>query len=234
MNITARKDNLVPLLTDIALFGTLTSEQLRFLAVSCFPRRVPKGRLIFDKGEQLNGFYAVRTGRVKLAILSPEGADRVVQIALAGDALGEAMGLLQRPSPVYAQALCSSELLFFRRDRVLAAAARWPNLGMLFLEQACERVHQLVQDLEACCLQSAMQRVAGYLLDNLCPRRDANCCGEAVLPAGKAVVASRLNLTPETFSRELRHLSSKGIISVERCTVLVLDAPGLRVAAGRD
>ncbi len=74
------------------------------------------------------------------------------------------------------------------------------------------------------------------MLDNLCPGYEsgANLCAEVVLPAGKAVVASRLNLTPETFSRELRNLSRDGVISVERCTVLVHDTANLRAAAGRD
>jgi len=236
MNTAAREDNFVTLVPEIGLFRHLTGEQLRFLAAECYPRQVPKGCLIFEKGCVLGGFYAVRGGRVKLAVLSPEGAERVVQIALPGDTLGVSVGLIDRPSPVYAQALCGSDLLFFRAERVREAASRWPALGMLFLERACNRVHELYRDLEACCLQTALQRVAGYLVDSLGGGRAAASRPrlQVELPAGKAVVASRLNLTPETFSRELRHLSDEGVISVERCTVRVHDRDRLHAAAARD
>ncbi|MEA3275073.1 MAG: Crp/Fnr family transcriptional regulator [Pseudomonadota bacterium] len=236
MNSAAREETFVPLLSDFPLFRGLNGEQLRFLAAECFPRSASKGFVVCEKGSFLEGFFAVRKGRVKLAVLTAEGAERVVQIVLPGDTFGEAVGLLDRPSPVYAQALCDSELLFFRADRVRAAVTRWPALGFLFLEKACERVYALYRDLEACCLQSALQRVAGFLLDNLsCGRgRLLEGAPQVVLPAGKAVVASRLNLTPETFSRELRHLVGEGVISVDRSVVHVHAPDRLQAAAAQD
>jgi len=236
MNTAAREDNFVPLLSDITLFEGLSSEQLRFLAAECYPRQAPKGCVIFEKGTLLGGFYAVREGRVKLAVLSAEGAERVVQIALSGDTLGESLGLIDQPSPVYAQALYSSTLLYFRAERVREAMVRWPSLCTVFLAQFCRRAHELYRDLETCCLQTALQRVAAYLLDTLDGSDGvlARSPSEVVLPAGKAVVASRLNLTPETFSRELRLLSDEGVISVERCTVRVQDRDRLIAAASRD
>jgi CRP-like cAMP-binding protein len=236
MNTAAREDNFVPLLSGIGLFKGLSREQLRFLAAECYPRAAPKGYVIFEKGSLLGGLYAVREGRVKLAVLSPDGTERVVQIVVPGETLGDSLGLIDRPSPVYAQALSKSSLLFFRADRVLEAALRWPTLGALLLAESCRRVHDLYRDLEACCLQSALQRVASFLLDSLdgCNGFTARTACQVVLPAGKAVVASRLNLTPETFSRELRVLSDDGVISVERCTVLVHDRDRLLTAAGCD
>lgn len=235
MNTAARQDNCFPLLTDIELFHGMSSEQLRYLAADCYRRHALKGQVICDKGAVLDGFYAVREGCVKLAMLSAEGSERVVQIALAGDTFGEGLGLMGRPSPVYAQTLCDSQLLFFRAEPVRVALLRWPALAMIFLTQTCNRVHELYRDLEACCLQSALQRVAGYLLDRLdCPQDQMHAgASQVFLPAGKAVVASRLNLTPETFSRELRHLSSLGVISVERCIVHILSPERLKEVAGR-
>jgi len=235
MNTAAREDNFVPLLSGISLFEGLSGEQLRFLAAECFSRPAPKGCVIFEKGSRLGGFYAVREGRIKLAVLSAEGAERVVQIALVGDTVGESIGLVDRPSPVYAQAICNSQLLFFRAERVRAAVARWSSLAAIFLEQSWFRVGELYRDLESCCLQTAMQRVAAYLLDHLSDGTPhARRSMQVVLPAGKAVVASRLNLTPETFSRELRHLADQGVISVQRCIVQVHDEERLRSATVGD
>jgi len=42
------------------------------------------------------------------------------------------------------------------------------------------------------------------------------------------VVASRLNMTPEHFSRVLHELSSAGLIEVDGRTVRIIDLEGLR------
>mgnify|MGYP001818989503 CR=1 FL=1 len=235
MNTAVRQDNCVPLLTDIALFQGLTGEQLRFIGTDCCRKRANKGLILCEKGVRLDGFYAVRQGRIKLAMLSAEGAERVVQIALPGETFGEGVGLAGHALPFYAQALTEAELLFFRAEHIKAAVARWPALAMLLLDQACARMQELYHDLEACCLQSALQRVAGYLQDRLDCLRDQHPSAPAriALPAGKAVVASRLNLTPETFSRELRQLSAAGIIRVDKGLVQILDQGRLADATGR-
>ena len=44
-----------------------------------------------------------------------------------------------------------------------------------------------------------------------------------VLPASKHVIASRLNLTPETLSRILHGLSESGLIAVKGKRIAVLD-----------
>lgn len=43
------------------------------------------------------------------------------------------------------------------------------------------------------------------------------------LPASKHLIASRLNLTPESFSRILHLLTEAGLIRVEKKTILILD-----------
>jgi CRP-like cAMP-binding protein len=48
------------------------------------------------------------------------------------------------------------------------------------------------------------------------------------LPAGKAVIASALSLTPETFSRELRRLVEQNLISVHRNSIYVHDTARMR------
>lgn len=47
------------------------------------------------------------------------------------------------------------------------------------------------------------------------------------LPASKHVIASRLNLTPETLSRILHGLSESGLITVNGKQITVLDVASL-------
>jgi CRP-like cAMP-binding protein len=52
------------------------------------------------------------------------------------------------------------------------------------------------------------------------------------LPAAKATLASRLSLTPETFSRVLRDLSDTGLITVHGRQIILHDPVALAQAAG--
>jgi CRP-like cAMP-binding protein len=48
------------------------------------------------------------------------------------------------------------------------------------------------------------------------------------LSAGKSVIASRLNMTPEHFSRILHELGHAGVIEIEGRTVRIPDLEKLR------
>ena len=56
----------------------------------------------------------------------------------------------------------------------------------------------------------------------------AGTLAELRLPASKGVIASRLNLTPEHFSRILHELTDAGLIRVEGRSFFILDVDGLR------
>ena len=71
----------------------------------------------------------------------------------------------------------------------------------------------------------------GYLLRETQPEDH----GEPItvsLPMSKTVLASRLNLTPQHFSRVGHDLSAAGLIRVEGRGIAILRAEGLRAYEG--
>jgi CRP-like cAMP-binding protein len=90
------------------------------------------------------------------------------------------------------------------------------------------RLHSLIADVESYTLRSSAQRLIGYLLQHA-PDDDGNANQvEIRLPTSKHVLASRLNLTPETFSRILHDLSDSGLIEVQGRVIKVPDLQRLR------
>jgi Mn-dependent DtxR family transcriptional regulator len=69
--------------------------------------------------------------------------------------------------------------------------------------------------------------VIGFLLHATVGDPDTVRECTVVLPATKQVLASRLNLTPETFSRVLRGLSADGLITVDGRRITLHDVPRL-------
>ena len=72
-------------------------------------------------------------------------------------------------------------------------------------------------------MRSGAQRVIGYLLRDVQGATPEGTEGEVTLPIGKGVIASRLNLTPQHFSRILHELTAQGLITVEGRKVRITD-----------
>ena len=71
----------------------------------------------------------------------------------------------------------------------------------------------------------------GYLLRQDVERPEAVASYTVTLPTSKAIVASRLNLTPEHFSRILHELAAAGLIEVNGRAVRIPDLERLRRGA---
>ena len=75
-------------------------------------------------------------------------------------------------------------------------------------------------------MRSSRQRVIGYLLADCEP----DACGPHTLrlSTSKGVVASRLSITQEHFSRILHDLAAHGLIDVQARLIRIADVPRLR------
>ena len=97
-------------------------------------------------------------------------------------------------------------------------------MALRLLAGLSRRLHRLVASMEAVCMLSSRERVIGFLLNELQHEER----GVIELPSTKAVVASTLNLTPETFSRILHALEKEEIIQIRGRRIQVLEVHRLR------
>lgn len=215
-------------LANLALFHELGTEDLERIATGTTELRVQKGRVLFRRGEPCVGFHVIVYGRVKLGFVSPQGTEKVIEILGPGQSFGEAVMFLDRPYPVNAECLADSLLLHISKATVDAELARDMRLARRMLAGLSRRLVSLVHDVEAYSLRSGMQRVIGYLLRDIDQHEDLTPPIRIVLDTSKGVIASRLNLTPEHFSRILGELSSEKLITVKGAEITILDPERLR------
>jgi CRP-like cAMP-binding protein len=230
MNTADREKTHLDLLAAAPGFAALPIDATRYIAGGCHQRTAARDQLLYDKGETLKGFYVLLDGRAKLAVLSADGAERVLNIVLPGRTFGESAALLGRPCPLYAQALTNCRLMFVQTDRVRGAIQRWPEAALAMLTLVAQRNQHLIEDLEACCLHSAAQRLCSFLLREAVSDIDQPDVGTLILPAAKTVVASSLNISAETFSRELHTLAHQGLVHVQRREIRIPSLSRLRAS----
>ena len=212
----------------LPLFAGLTAEQLGVIAAGCRTTALRRGEILFHQGDPVHGFYFVLGGQMQLTVAAADGAEKVVEIVPAGESFGEAVVFDGITYPVTASALVDSELLAISSQAVLRLLDRDPSFARRLLANMAVRLRRLVRDVESYSLRTSEQRVIGLLLHQIEAGGGdlpASCAVE--LPASKQTLASRLSLTPETFSRVLRGLSAEGLISVQGRRVLLHDVPAL-------
>lgn len=217
-------------LGSLPLFSQLAAPPLDAVARASRWRRLDRGEVLFVAGQDCDAFFCVVRGQVKLTLSGADGGEKVLEIISGGETFGEAVMFAGRPYPVTATALLPSELLVVPAVTVLELVGADPLFARQMLAGMSIRLHTMISDLESISLRSATQRVAGLLLGLRADVHAADGTSVIALPAAKAVLASRLNLTPETFSRTLRELSRTGVINVAGRRITVLDAERLASA----
>ena len=227
-----RPINVESLLTHIPLFEGLATKEIARIARSSREIHVSKGDILFHKGDPCNGFNLLVYGQVKLAFTSQQGSEKVVEILQQGQSFGEAVMFMEKPYIVFAQALTDSLLLHVSKQAVFDEIERDHDLCRTMLAGMAMRLHQLRNDVESYSLHSGKERIIGYLLRELA-EEDQNGINVAVtLPTNKGVIASRLNLTQEHFSRILHELTELGLIIVEGRKIHIPNAANLRKHEG--
>lgn len=213
-------------LANLPLFRQTDRTELARLAAGTTEITAPRGTVLFRRGDSCEGFHVVVYGRIKLALDAPDGSEKVVELMGNGQSFGEAVMFLEKPYVVTATATADTKLLLVARQAVLDEIDRDPRFARRMLAGLSMRLHHLISDVEAISLHSARQRVIGYLLGQ---SHDAGGARKRfTLPAAKGVIASRLNLTHEHFSRVLHDLAAQGLIAVDRMDIRIRDAVKLR------
>jgi len=219
-------------LKNVPLFRELTDAELDRIAAGTAQVRAPAGTILFRRGEPCSGFHVIVYGQVKLAFGAADGAEKVVEILGPGSSFGEAVMFLEKPYVVFAETLADSLLLAIGKAGVFAELERNPRFARKMLGGLALRLHGLVHDLEAYTLRSGTQRVIGYLLRDYSEEGDPRTPVEVALATSKGVLASRLNITREHFSRILHDLSGAGLIEVHGRIIRILDPERLRAYEG--
>jgi CRP-like cAMP-binding protein len=88
------------------------------------------------------------------------------------------------------------------------------------------RLRRHVNEVDKLTLHNATFRLVSYLLQQM--PADVVESPEVQLTTPKNVIASRLSIQPETFSRILGRLSKAGLVEVHGHSIVLRDIAGLR------
>lgn len=213
-----------------ALFRQSDEAQMRELIGDRTPRAWAKGQVLFLQGDRVDCIHVVVSGWVKLYRASEDGVDTVVAVNGAGHSFGEAAALLGVPAHASAEAASEARILALDAERLRSRLMSDPDLAFRMLASASMHLRIMVEELEQLKSMPATRRIAGFLSDLAGSARGS---AELDFPYEKTLIAGRLGMTPESFSRGLAKLRDVGV-TVEREHVVISRLEALRALARGD
>lgn len=211
------------------IFRGLDCSEIAAIARCARLRRYAQGETVFTRGERPDGLLVVADGTLKIAVRGANGEQKLVALVEEGQTCACAPAFLDRASSLEAVALTPATVVSIPAGAVFEAMQRDAEFARRVVEHLSHRVLSLVDEIEGITLRRGLGRLAHYI-ESLARERGAGA--RAVrLPSTKTLIAAQLGMAKETLSRLLHELTEKGVISVARREVYILDRAQLAALA---
>ncbi|MEZ5540849.1 MAG: Crp/Fnr family transcriptional regulator [Pseudomonadota bacterium] len=186
-----------------------------------------EGEVLFEQRQPAKDIFLQRSGQVKLALVSPEGHEKVIDLISPGGSFAEALMFAGAPIyPVSATALVSSSVWGVNAATYASILRQSTDACFGVMTQMSRRLHWQIAEIDRLTLHNAAFRLIAYLLDQV-PSTDLGT-STIHLDTPKHVIASRLSITPETLSRTFAKLAKEGFLEIQDNAVDIHDIERLR------
>lgn len=185
-----------------------------------------KGKNIHD-GSECSGVILVRSGSLRLYMMSEEGKDITLYRLHRGDLcmLSASCVLNAVTFDVFVDAEEDSECCVIGGAAFAAVSDRNPDIRIFALETAVSRFSDVMWVMQQILFMSMDRRLAIFLLD------EAARTGSDVIALTHGQIARYMGSAREVVSRMLKYFAGEGIVEVSRGGVRILDKSRLRKLA---
>lgn len=183
-------------------------------------RRLADREALYQRGDPGNQLVGVRSGALRLAVVSPDGAESVAGIYGAGTWFGEVSLFDERPRPTGAYSVGTTEVLLVPSKRVLEILDGHPQWYRDFARVLCNKLRLALTHIEGAILPTSV-RVGLRLLDLSMGRNVA-------LRLSQEDLGRMLGLTRQSINKELRAFEDCGFLEIRRGELVLLDCAALR------
>lgn len=206
---------------------------------------VRKRQIIVAEGTETRDVYLIRSGTIRIGLISPQGREVIMRDLGAGALIGELSALDGMPRSASAIALSNGELAHMPRELFLEFVSETPRVGLWIAQQisrqlrdVTERAFEWATMPVAVRVQSDILRMAHAAVGALPGRKPYALNGTKddrltlTMPT-HAELAARIGTHREAVSRELSILAKEGLIHQKGRTLEILSLERLAALNSR-
>jgi CRP-like cAMP-binding protein len=224
-------------LRNVPMFRFLDDDITAAVLAGATPRRWSAGQTILEQDHPLDAFYVVLEGWVKLYRITRTGEEAVLSVMTAGESFAEAVVFMGGRCPVSVDAVGDVRLLRIEYAALRRAIERDGATALALLASIAHQGEALTDQVDRMKTMTAPRRVADFFLALALRLRSPAETGAAELrlPYEKALIAARLGMTPESFSRAVAQLRRHGVaVERDRVRIASLERLGDWIEDGAD
>lgn len=205
----------------------LSEEDQKRLCLHSSVKMYQKGEMIHDSTD-CAGVIFVRSGSLRLYIMSEEGREVTLYRLLPGDMcmLSASCVLQCLTFDVFVQADIKSECIVIAGPIFASLSEKNPDMKIFALETAVSRFSDVMWVMQQVLFMSMDRRLALFLYD------ETVRTGTPVIALTQEQIAGYIGSAREVVSRMLKYFASEGLVEVARKGITVLDKQRLRKLAG--
>jgi len=199
------------------LWASLTDEEVDCFNHSFICREYTPGETVFLEGDPCKGLYFVKHGLVGIRKIDIEGQSTLLRLASAGDTLGYRPFLAKQPHRACAEVIEDARICFIDARTVRAVLQRNHELGLEFLTCTARALGEAEEKLFKMAVLNVDTRVV-HLLFLFYDQWGSNLADGTVdirLPITREDMASMIGAHPDSVTRAIRHLESRGLMEVD-------------------
>lgn len=212
-------------LRTVSYFRGLDARVLARIEDSAFEVRLKKRQILFTEGEPAQAMYVVRSGQVKIFMLSPDGREQVLRIVEAGDCFNEVPIFDEGPNPANAQAVEASALWGIRRTDMRRLVEEHPAIAVGFLKAFAGKLRYFTRKVEDLSFRSVTSRVAKLLLE--IAEDDGRGGLRLKRQFTQQEMAAVVGTAREMIGRAFKVLEKEGAIRIDRHRVIIVSRTAL-------
>lgn len=207
-------------------WNEIAQSERDFICRNSFAMTYPKGTNIHD-GSECSGVILVRSGSLRLYMMSDDGKDITLYRLHKGDmCMLSASCVLQAITfDVFVDAEENSECYVISGSAFAEISARNPKIKIFALETAVSRFSDVMWVMQQILFMSMDKRLAVFLTDE-----SARTNSDTVTLTHEQI-ARYIGSAREVVSRMLKYFAAEGIVEVSRGGIKILDKNRLRKLA---
>jgi len=224
--ITSHSIDHATLLQSIPFFSELSDENVQWFLDKARFAEYPKKSFLFQRGDSADLMYIIIDGWVKLYQTNREGEETVQAILTRGDSFGEETSLENGDYLYNAQvAGNTTKCLIIPSAIIRERIKKDPNIAIKILTALTHHLAQTSLMYDHFTKLTAAQRLAAFILKL---SMSLGYTKTMKLPYNKLLVASRLCMQPETFSRAIKRLEEDTGTSINKREITISDIETLQ------
>ena len=195
-------------------------------------QRLRSGAVVFNEGDVSNRVAIVLSGRFKVSSYAEDGRETVLGYREQGSVLGEFAAIDGEPHLATVTAIEASDVLLMPAERFVIELEARPDLALALLRSVIGRLRDADRKRIEFGAHDAVARVAGRLLE-LAHGQGVDPAGGVTVTITQIELAGWVGCSREAVNKALHRLRERGLVTLGRGRITVIDIDGLRVRTVR-